>query len=212
MKRVVAIIQARMGSRRIPGKVMVDINGHPLIWHIIQRARAADVDEVVLATTIESSDDPLCEYMSKLGIPTFRGPTNDLYLRFLEAAEGTKADVILQLFGDSPCIDPQIMKGTLDGLKDSHCCYSVGYPRGLNAYAFTTDRWRQVAEICQAPASREFHHQYLSEGGNTYPIAHWDIHGFNFCVDTPEDLEYIRDAYRDLGNYFFCDTLVKWAM
>lgn len=210
MKRV-AIIQARMGSKRVPGKTMVDINGKPLIWHIIDRARRSNVDEVALATTDDPKDDILCSYVESLDIPFYRGATNDLYLRFLETAQKTKADIITKIFGDSVCIDPEIINLSLDGLKGSHFCFTVGFPRGLNAYSFTIDRLKWVTRFCRTPEQKEFHHQFMSRGGNVIPCD-WDIHGFSFTVDSPEDLEYIRSAYKDLGDYFGYRELIQWAM
>lgn len=210
-QRRVAIIQARMGSRRCPGKTMADINGKPLIWHIIERAKSSNVDEVVVATTDDPKDDEFCKYLTKIGIRSFRGPTPDLLRRYLEAAEASKADVISQIYGDSPCIDRDIMNRALKSLGNSFFCYTVGFPRGLNAYAFTIDRLRWAVKYCDTPEKREFHHQYMSRGGRT-AICRWDVHGFSFTVDTLEDLEYIREAYRDLGDDFSYQQLVQWAM
>lgn len=209
-KRVVAIIQARMGSTRVPGKTMVDLNGQPLIWRIIERTRRAKVDEVVVATTDDLKDDVLCEYLERHGVRSFRGPTNDLYLRYLEAGEASKADVITQIYGDSPCIDPDIIDLSLIRMGRKPACFTAGYPRGLNAYSFTMDRWRMGMDF-SLPHAKEFHHQYLTIGAEVVPCS-WDIHGFDFTVDVPEDLEYIRTAYRELGDDFGCDMLVQWAM
>jgi len=210
MKKV-AIIQARMGSRRLPGKAMVEINSRPLIWHIVNRARQSKVDEVILATTDDPKDDILCDYMWSQGVMSYRGAALDLLSRYWDAVEKSGADIWTQIYGDCPCIDPSLIDKTLDNIGDSYCCYTAGYPRGLNAYSFTADRLRWAKDTCVSPHEKEFHHQFMSFGGNAV-VPPWEIHGFEFCVDTTGDLEYIRSAYRDLGDNFHVNELVLWAM
>ncbi len=210
MKRV-AIIQARMGSTRLPGKALRDICGKPMIHRIIDRVSQSPIDEIILATTNDPRDDELCQYVEKLGVRSYRGETLDLMKRYYEAALKSNADFITKISGDCPCVDPYLITLTMNCLGLSHFCYTAGFPLGVNAYSFTFDRLKWAVDNLKTPAEKEFHHQYMSAGG--YVIySKWDIHGFNFMVDTGEDLEFIHKAYSNLGDYFTHDDLVKWAM
>ncbi len=110
----VAILQARMTSSRLPGKVMLDIAGQPMLWHVIQRASQAQlVDQVVVATTREPSDDVLAQYCQKLGLPCFRGSQADVLDRFYQAATQFHADVVIRLTADCPLLDPDLIDLTV---------------------------------------------------------------------------------------------------
>ncbi len=109
---IVAIIQGRMGSSRLPGKVMVDIAGKPMLFHVVNRIRKAKkIDLVAVATSMHASDDPISHYCSEEHISCFRGSEEDVLDRFYQAAKHFRADVIVRLTSDCPLHDPDIMKG-----------------------------------------------------------------------------------------------------
>src|ERR1700719_2752326 len=101
-----AIIQARCGSARLPGKVLMDIAGHPMFSRVVERTRQARMlTKVVLATSTEQRDDPLARLAERLGVPCFRGSENDVLSRFVGAAKGFKADLVVRLCADCPLLD-----------------------------------------------------------------------------------------------------------
>lgn len=110
----IAIIQARMSSSRLPGKVLMEINGRPMLQHVIERSmRAEQIDDILLATTTDPSDDPLELFCHSKGIPCFRGSLSDVLDRYYQAARQFHADVIIRLTADCPLLDPTILDRTV---------------------------------------------------------------------------------------------------
>src|SRR5512147_2476031 len=108
--KVVAIIQGRMSSSRLPGKILADIAGQPMLQRVFLRtSRAATVTETVFATTTDPSDDPVAEYCDFSGIPFTRGRLYDVLDRYYQAAKQAKADVVVRITADCPVIDPALI-------------------------------------------------------------------------------------------------------
>jgi spore coat polysaccharide biosynthesis protein SpsF len=110
-----AIIQARMSSSRLPGKVLLDLNGQSMLERVVRRARQArQVDQVVVATTLEDSDQPVVDFCAGRGYPCFRGSLNDVLDRFYQAARAYQAETVVRLTADCPLVDPQLIDQTLE--------------------------------------------------------------------------------------------------
>jgi len=108
--RVVAIIQGRMSSSRLPGKILADIAGQPMLQRVFTRAsRSATVTETIFATTTDPSDDPVAEYCDFSGIPCTRGSLFDVLNRYYQTAKQAKADVVVRITADCPVIDPALI-------------------------------------------------------------------------------------------------------
>ncbi|HUE99555.1 MAG TPA: glycosyltransferase family protein [Anaerolineales bacterium] len=124
--RVIAIIQGRMSSSRLPGKILADIAGQPMLQRVFMRtSRAATVTETIFATTTDPSDDPVAEYCDFSGIPFTRGNLYDVLDRYYQAAQLAKADVVIRVTADCPVIDPSLIDdavnalwGRFDGMPD----------------------------------------------------------------------------------------------
>lgn len=109
--KIVATIEARMTSSRLPGKVLLPALGKPMLHHLVQRLRAApSIDAIVLATTVNAADDPLVTFARKESIQVYRGSEEDVMARVIGAAEAGGADVIVEITGDCPIIDPDIVE------------------------------------------------------------------------------------------------------
>lgn len=146
-KKTIAIIEARMTSARLPGKVLLPTCGKPLLAHLIERLqRVSNLDAIVIATTINSGDDPIVELAQGMGVGCFRGSENDVLSRVLGAAQAYGADVIVEITGDCPAIDPNIVAQCIDAFFVSGADYVENslYPGGMNFTAFTT---KTLAEV-----------------------------------------------------------------
>lgn len=202
MNRVVAIIQARTGSSRLPKKVLMDIAGKPMLQHVIERASASTrVDEVWVATTDEPGDDALVELGESLATPCFRGDENDVLDRYYRAATDARADVVVRLTADCPLLDPTLVDQVIEAL-DEETDYAANvlpprtYPRGLDTevfhYAALERAWREDSD----PASREHVTPYIYRNSDKFrlkPVRQEQDHShLRWTVDTEADLELVR--------------------
>ncbi len=117
--RIVAIIQGRMSSSRLPGKILLDIGGQPMLRRVYERVRRSHcLDQVVIATTDDPSDDGVERYCREQGLPCFRGSQYDVLDRFYQAARHYQAEVVVRVTADCPVIDPQVVDTTVSALWD----------------------------------------------------------------------------------------------
>jgi spore coat polysaccharide biosynthesis protein SpsF len=209
--RTVAIIQARTGSTRLPGKVLLPLLGVPALTHVVRRlARATRVDEVVVATTTLPGDDPIVDLAAREGWPITRGSEMDLLARYLDAARAHGAEQIVRVTSDCPMIDPGLVDLVVDALERRGVAYASNslaprtYPRGLDAEAFTLEALLQADAADLDPASREHATPYLWRHPELFRharVAHdVDLSGHRWTVDTPEDYELVRRIFDAFGR------------
>jgi spore coat polysaccharide biosynthesis protein SpsF len=213
MSRVVAIVQARMSSTRLPGKVLMDIAGMSMLARSVRRlSRAKSLSEVVVATTIEKSDDPIVEQCEINGWKYFRGSQEDVLDRYHSAATSFRADSVVRITSDCPMIDPGMVDAVLDeyfkweGDVDylSNMIPRRTYPRGLDTEVFTFDAldlaWKQDTD----PSLREHVTQYILRHPDTFRIRgimnDIDYSSMRWTVDTPEDLRFARTVLENFQN------------
>jgi spore coat polysaccharide biosynthesis protein SpsF len=222
--RVIAIIQGRMSSSRLPGKILAEIAGQPMLRRVFTRtSRAATVTEAIFATTTDPSDDPVAEYCDFSGIPFTRGSLYDVLDRYYQTAKQAKADFVVRVTADCPVIDPvlidDVVNTLLEGEYDFVCNrlpppWQRTYPIGLDVEACRFRVLEHAWQEAQEPQHREHTMPYLYEGvalsrqGRTletgistrrYNIAllhhTTDFGDYRWTVDTPEDLEFMRQLY-----------------
>ena len=131
--RPVAIIQARCGSTRLPGKVLKPLAGHTVLRYVIERCRLSrSLADVIVATTVEPADDAIETYCQSLGVPVYRGSQEDVLLRYVEAAAWSHADPIVRITSDCPLIEPSLIEQALAAYRGNPADYLFieGYPRG----------------------------------------------------------------------------------
>jgi len=205
-----AIIQARMGSSRFPGKMLADLAGRPVLWHVIHRLRqCATVGEIILATSDGGDDDPLTAFAGALGITVVRGPEQNVLRRFALALERTRASVILRICGDSALIDPGLIDRLVRLLETS----GGDYPRlttpcsdcGIDAVSRRVLE-RIIAEKADHPVAIEHVTGYLGTDPGfgaaaelALPDQRRHLPGARFSIDTPADLEFMRILHRRMG-------------
>lgn len=205
--KVVCITQARTTSTRLPRKVLLDVAGKPLLAHHLERLRrCAEVDEVVLATTTNATDDEVAQLGQSLGVRVARGSEHDVLSRFVLAAQESCADVIVRVTSDCPLIDPalvdKVVQGLLAGAGADYAHLDMRqYPRGLDTEVF---RRPLLGDADNDPATTAFEREHVTpyiynrpqryrllavpgEGDGEDEAASW-----RWCVDEPSDFELIR--------------------
>jgi spore coat polysaccharide biosynthesis protein SpsF len=211
--KTVAIIQARMTSTRLPGKVLLDVAGKPMLTRVIERARRArTLDLVGVATSTDASDDRLEAFCREAGVPCHRGSLEDVLDRYHGAARQWQADVIVRITSDCPLIDPGVVDlaagAFLGRAEDLDYCSNVlptrTYPRGLDTEVFPFRLLDHLWRADQDPRSREHVTQYVfwkPELFRTHCVQNGsDESRHRWTVDTPEDLELVRRVYGHFGD------------
>lgn len=211
--RVVAIIQARMGSSRLPGKVLEDLAGQPMLARVINRtSRAETIDEVIVATTTLPEDDVIELMCQTRGNHFFRGSSDDVLDRYYQTAMTFGADVVVRITSDCPLIEPEIIDRTVKGFLNCSGADYVSntlertYPRGLDVEVFSFAVLKQVWEEDDNPAWREHVTPYMRRSPGTFRVFNVssgvDYSHMRWTVDTQEDLVFVRRIY----DYFQTDS------
>jgi spore coat polysaccharide biosynthesis protein SpsF len=210
--RVVAIIQARIGSTRLPGKVLEALAGQPMLMHVVERARQAKtLDSVVVATTKLPADNAIVRLCEKRRWPYFRGSEEDVLDRYYRAALSFNADVVVRITSDCPLIEPEIIDKTvnillagLPELQYASNCLTRTYPRGLDVEAICFKALEKAWQEDSNPAWREHVTMYIlrhPEKFKTRDITNdKDYSYLRWTVDTVEDLTFVRKIYRHFRN------------
>lgn len=210
-KRIVCIIQARMGSTRLPGKVLLDIGGQPMLARVIRRAaRSRRIDALMVATTVKPADDPVAEAARALGVPVSRGSEDDVLDRYHLAAKQAGADVIVRITSDCPLIDPTLIDQVIEVFTGASPmadyaanCLERSYPHGLDVEVASVSAldqaWREARNYQRVHVM-----PFLYENPQRFrllAIRHEvDLSHLRWTVDTPEDLALVRALYDRLGN------------
>jgi spore coat polysaccharide biosynthesis protein SpsF len=221
--KIIAIIQARMSSSRLPDKVLLDIAGQPMLSRVYQRTRQAElIDEVVVATSTNPADDPIQILCETCSFPFFRGSEFDVLDRYYQASRLHQAGIIVRITADCPVIDPGVINHTIRSFlgrdsKDSTVTLPYDfaanrlpppwhrtYPIGLDTEVCTFDAlqtaWTEALESHQ----REHVMPFFYEQPERFRILHVthdpDYGSLRWTVDTPQDLEFIRRVYDHLPD------------
>jgi len=226
--RTIAIIQARMSSSRLPGKVLLDIAGQPMLERVVARAQAAvSLDQVMVATRGDPFDDPVADCCSQRGYPVYRGSLQDVLDRYYQAARASQADVVVRLTADCPLIDPQLIDHTVGAffgqLEPGSQIFGSStrplsdlapfdfaanrlpppwgrsYPIGLDVEVCSFQALERAWREAKQPHQREHVMPYLYEQAGRFRIVlihHSPDYGtLRWTVDTPQDLELVRQVY-----------------
>lgn len=208
--KVVAIIQARMGSSRLPGKVLRDLQGQSMLARVVNRVRRArSVDEVLVATTEGSADDRIVQECRHCSVPVFRGNEDDVLDRYFRAAQWTNADVIVRITSDCPLIDPEVTDKTVRAFLEQRPDYASNvmvrtYPRGLDTEVMTAQAlecaWREADQPYQRAHVTPYIYEHPGEFKLLQVSGAVDYSSQRWTVDTSEDLEFVRAVYGRLGD------------
>lgn len=200
--RTVAVIQARMGSTRLPGKVLADLCGRPVLAHVIERVSLAEtVDEVVVATTVEPADDAVAELATACGAGVTRGSVTDVLGRYVLAADQHAADVVVRVTADCPLIDPTVIDAVVRAREAVDADYASNvepptYPEGYDVEALTTTCLRTLQVDVVADYEREHVTARIREHPDEYRTAQLlndrDLSSIRLTVDVADDLARVR--------------------
>jgi spore coat polysaccharide biosynthesis protein SpsF len=207
--KIVAIIQARMGSSRLPGKVLQEIQGGSMLARVVNRMRRARaIGEVLVATTDGSADDRIVQESRRCSVPVFRGSEDDVLDRYFRAAQWAHADVVVRITSDCPLIDPEIADKVVRAFLAKRPDYASNtmvrtYPRGLDTEVMTRQALERAWHAADQPYQRAHVTAYLYEHPGEFDLLSVeddvDRSQHRWTVDTPEDLEFVRAIYARLN-------------
>ncbi|MBU2540202.1 glycosyltransferase family protein [Patescibacteria group bacterium] len=225
-----AIIQARMGSTRLPGKVLMDIMGKPMLWHLINRLKFSKrINEVILAIPDTKENDALEKFAEENKIKYFRGSEEDVLSRYFKAAQKFKCDLIVRMTSDCPLIDPKIA----DLVIEKHLNYGADFTanflegkrgetlertflHGTELEVFNFSTLENAYQQAKEPYQREHVDPYIFEHPEIFKIAAIknteDVSYMRCTVDEMKDLELVREIYKRLykkGEIFFMEDVVN---
>jgi spore coat polysaccharide biosynthesis protein SpsF len=207
---IVAIVQARMGSTRLPGKVLKDIGGATTLSRVVDRLRRSRfIEKLLVATTDEPADDVIVKLCQRHSVAVFRGDEKDVLDRYHRAAQFSHAKIVVRITSDCPLIDPEITDKTIQAFLDARPDYVSNalvrtYPRGLDTEVMTT----QALERCWRGATQSYQRAhvtpYIYENPDLFKIhsvkEERDFSSHRWTLDSPEDLVLIRAVYERMGN------------
>ena len=200
----VAILQARMSSSRLPGKVMQEINGRPMISIQIERILKSNVDSLILATSQDPTDDELANHVGSLGVQVFRGSLTDVHSRFLNLIASTNHDYFIRLTGDCPLVMSDLIDEMLVEFDTNPCDYLSNtnpptFPDGLDIEIVSIKAFREMSKLELSELEKEHVTLGLYSRPELFKIRNFrsltDYSHYRWTVDYPEDFEFIRNLY-----------------
>ena len=204
--RITAVVQARMGSTRLPGKVLMPIGRRPLVlWTVAAAAAIEGVDRVIVATTVDPSDDPLVRLLEAEGIACHRGSVHDVLTRTWDAIGPSAPDLVVRATADNPFMDPAVVGAQVRRCLDGGFDYvgTAGWPLGIAAEVARTAALGDAFREAREPAEREHVMPFIYARPERYRIGSaqpaMPLPDGRFTVDTPEDLEFVRAIAERLG-------------
>ncbi len=201
--KLIAIVQARMNSSRLPGKVLLPLAGKPVLYHIYERLLECRlIDEIVFATSKEISDDPISDFCADHNISLFRGSLNDVLDRFYQTAQKFSANAILRITGDCPIIDPIVIDAVISGfLAGKYDCYGLGgeFPDGLDCTVFSFKAIEKAWKNASMPSEREHVGPYIENNPKIFKNGSLKI--FSGLSDERWTLDEMDD-YKLLSSIF----------
>ncbi|HHV53121.1 MAG TPA: NTP transferase domain-containing protein [Synergistaceae bacterium] len=209
-----AIIQARMGSTRLPGKALKDICGKSMLERVVERVKKTKtIDGLIIATTVREEDDQIVAECEKIGVPVFRGDPEDLLDRYYQCAKRYGVQNVIRITSDCPLIEPEVIDlvvGKFFEVKPDYASNTLPprtYPRGLDVEIFSFDALELAWREDKDPAWREHVTPYIYRHPEKFKLHavtnDVDYSYMRWTVDTPEDLVLVRKIYEHFENDAF---------
>jgi spore coat polysaccharide biosynthesis protein SpsF len=203
---VVAVVQARMSSTRLPGKVLLPLAGKPVLEHVVDRVSYCQtIDKVVVATSIDASDDAIKQWCDSRDVSCYRGSLHDVLDRYYHAAREYEADTIVRITADCPAIDPAVVDEVIQGyMSDKFECYGLAgeFPDGLDctvfAFAAIERAWREA----KLPSEREHVGPYIENNPQWFKtgalVKFSGLAHMRWTLDEPRDLAFLEEVFSRL--------------
>lgn len=210
--KIIGVIQARMGSQRLSGKVMLEILGKPMLWHIYNRlAKCRFLDQVVVSTGEFNQNTEICKFVSDYNIPIYIGSEVDLIDRLYQTVLKFEASAIVRITADCPLVDPMIVDKLVQEFTANYPKYDIvtnckvrTYPHGLDAEIYSIDILKKMRDGIQDPKLREWFPFFIDDNPNLFRILNVrntaDLSNLRWTVDYLEDYEFIKQIYQILYN------------
>jgi len=205
---IIAIIQARTASTRLPGKVLKIIEGKTVLEHVINRVRAAkNIDDMVVATTVKKEDLEIVKLCASLGISVFCGSEDDVLDRYYQTAKLFKAGHIVRITSDCPLIDPQIIEEVIELYFQKKADYASNtmpetFPDGLDTEVFSYKTLKKAWKNAKLSSEREHVTPYIRKYPNIFKIVNlkceYNLNDKRWTLDEPEDFKFIKIIYKNL--------------
>jgi spore coat polysaccharide biosynthesis protein SpsF len=213
---MVAIVQARIGSTRLPGKVLRPLAGKPMVLHVLERAAAIQgVDEVVAAIPELVEDDTLAEVVARSGYRVIRGSAGDVLSRYVAAARSASAKAVVRVTADCPLLSPRVSTRVLRAFVG--CDYASNtlvrtYPRGLDTEVMSVDAMQCADREATEPSEREHVTPFIWRRPDRFRLRHVigspDRSSMRWTVDTPEDMAFATAIFNELGGHFEVEDVI----
>lgn len=223
--KITAIVQARMGSSRLPNKTLMELSGKPMLGHVVERlGHSRLLTETVVATSVNAADKPIADYIRSLHLQCFEGSESDVLSRFVGAAKIAGSDLIVRITGDCPLIDPSILDEMIAYHQEQKVEYTGNLaqrslPRGLDAEVFSIDALLHADRLGTESRHREHVTPYIYEHPEQFSIASFEVTGemrrpdIRLCVDTKDDfalLEKIYEQFYRPGAIVDVRQVIRW--
>ena len=220
---IAAIIEARMTSTRLPGKHMLLANKKPMIEHLVYRLKQVlSVNEIVMATTVNDSDEPLVELAKRMGISFFCGSEPNVMERVIGAAESVNADIVVGITGDCPVIDPMLVEQTIQMFIHNKCDYVnnahvPGYPGGMNTQVYRLTSLKKSAAMTKDPFDHEHVTSHMFRNPRLfnpiYLMPPPDLYWPELMLELDEEKDYILlkkiiEHFGDDNQFFSCSEII----
>jgi len=219
---IVTIIQARMDSTRLPGKVLEEIAGKPMLGHIIDRVKRVElIHSIVVATTAKEIDQPIVKLAQDSGTGSYAGSEEDVLDRYYQAAKEFGADAIVRVTADCPLIDPRVLDRVIQRYLVGDCDYAANvlkrtYPDGLDAEVFSYAALERNWKESRLVSEREHVTPYIWKNPEKFRLANVendvDLSHIRWSVDENQDLELVRQVYKHLyqeGHTFHMEDVLE---
>lgn len=201
-----AVIQARMGSTRLSGKVMLEISGKPVLWHVINRvSKSKLIDGLVVATTANREDDTIEKFCNQISVTVFRGSEDDVLDRYYQCARKLNIENIVRITADCPLHDPAVIDLVIERYRQGNYDYVSNidpptYPDGIDVEVFSfralDSAWRNASLVSE----REHVTPYIRKHGDLFKISNVknneDLSSYRWTLDQAEDFEFIQKIYK----------------
>lgn len=229
-KKIIATIEARMTSTRLPQKVMLDLAGKPVLYRIVERLkRSKYLDDIVIVTSTDISDDVIVDFCKVNNISCFRGSLDDVMLRVLDGAKAYNADIIVEITGDCPVISYEHVDLLIEKYFEKNVDYAANiiertYPRGFDTQVFSVETLQKASDLTDDMAYREHVSLYIYRHPEIFSLYNYSAKEnepfmyhpeFEITLDTKEDYTLISKLYDDLykeGEYFTARDVVEYLI